>query len=58
MCPIWHKKRQKLTHVFVVDVLTHEVSKIETFCFVWVIRLNVSKQETKCSKNKKLNVLN
>ena len=32
-CQNGHNKCQNLTHIFVVDGLTHEVSKIETFCF-------------------------
>ena len=50
MCQNGHNKCQNLTHLFVVDGLTHEVSKIETFCSVFISRKNVPKQETKCFK--------
>jgi hypothetical protein len=50
MCQIGHNKCQNLTHLFVVDGLTHEASKNETFCSVFISRKNVPKQETKCFK--------
>jgi hypothetical protein len=47
MCQNGHNKCQNLTHLFVVDGLTHEVSKIETFCSVFISREYVPKQDTK-----------